>query len=458
MSGAALPLAREIAAHVLTRVERDGAFASRALDAEIQRWPQLDTRDVGLATELVYGVLRTRAWLEERLAELATKGAITLTGEARAHLLIGAYAIAFLERVPAFASVNEAVAGITRHVGPRPAGFANALLRGLAKKVTERGRPSLESAVVDGAPGWLRGALRRSLGRAGANGFLAAGTTPPPQGLALREGEDRDAWIERLRAEAPAGASIEPGRVSSRAILLRGAGDARRLPGCEEAWIAQEEGAQALALLVGAEPGERVLDACAGRGNKAWILAGEVGPSGAVIAADLHAAKLEALVAGPLGARVKETHAVDWTLGSGEVGGGFDRVLVDAPCSGIGTLRRRPEIAWSRTAEDVGRLADLQTAIARRAATRLRPGGHLTFAVCSVLADECEAVADRLAELGDADGRTLTPSPLPPASAALGLAPDATRGRLLPDVHGTDGYFVASFVVGPRLDAGGTEG
>ncbi len=448
MSGAALPRAREIAAHVLCRVERDGAFASRALDAEIQRWPQLDTRDVGLATELVYGVLRTRAWLEDRLAELATKGAITLSGEARAHLLIGAYSIAFLERVPVFASVNEAVAGITRQVGPRPAGFANALLRGLAKKVTEKGRPSLEAAVVDGAPGWLRGALRRSLGRAGANAFLAAGTVAPPQGLALREGEDREAWIEQLRAAAPEGASVEAGRVSPRAILLRGVGDARRLPGCDEAWIAQEEVAQALALLVGAKRGERVLDACAGRGNKAWILSGEVGAEGAVVAADLHANKLEALTAGPLGARVRETHGVDWSVGSGEVPGGFDRVLVDAPCSGIGTLRRRPEIAWSRTAEDVGRLADLQVAIARRAATRLRAGGQLTFAVCSVLTDECEAVADRLAELGDADGRPLSPVPLPPAAAPLGLEPGAPRGRLLPDLHGTDGYFVATFVVG----------
>jgi len=441
----AVPRARDVAATVITRVMVDDAFASVALDAEIRRWPQLDPRDVGLATELVYGVLRTEAFLEAAVEKHAARGRVTLTGEARAHLLVAAYAILFLDRVPIYASVSEGAAGVGRATDPRVAGFANALLRALAREVEARGKPTLADAAALGAPGWLRGALRRSIGRKGATDFLAAGPIPPPLGIALARGEDRDEWIARLREAAP-NATIEAGRISPRAINLRGAGDARRLPGCDEAWITQEEGAQALALLVGARPGERVLDACAGRGNKAWILSGEVGASGSIEAADLHPRKLEELATGALEGLVARTHAVDWTAGTGDVDGGFDRVLVDAPCSGVGTLRRRPEIGRKRGPEDVERLAALQLAIARSAATRAREGGIVVFAVCSVLDAECEGVATALARDGDAGGRRLAPVPLPGA-AALGLD-EAEALRLLPHVHGTDGYFAAAFQVG----------
>jgi 16S rRNA (cytosine967-C5)-methyltransferase len=126
-------------------------------------------------------------------------------------------------------------------------------------------------------------------------------------------------------------------------------------------------------------------------------------------------------------------------------------VLVDAPCSGIGTLRRRPEIAWGKDDEDVARLSDLQVAIVRRAATRLRDGGSLTYAVCSVLTPECEAVVERLLAEGDADGRPLIAAPLAVERAPdAQLAPGTTSARLLPQQHGTDGYFVAAFRVGER--------
>jgi 16S rRNA (cytosine967-C5)-methyltransferase len=227
---------------------------------------------------------------------------------------------------------------------------------------------------------------------------------------------------------------------------VRGAGDVRWLPGAGQAWIVMEEGAQAVALLAGAAAGDRVLDACAGHGNKTWVLAQEAAP-GTVDASDLHPAKLEQLRAGPPGARVRATYVTDWTTGPGEVPEGYDIVVVDAPCSGVGTLRRRPEIGRRRTLEDVARLAELQVSIARQAATRARDGGRLLYAVCSVLREEGEEVAARLAE-GAALGVRLEPIPF---TGPLGraLAGDATSLRLLPQVHGTDGYFVASFVVRP---------
>ncbi|WP_437632995.1 RsmB/NOP family class I SAM-dependent RNA methyltransferase [Sorangium sp. So ce854] len=481
---------RAVAARVLARVWGSDAFASAALDAELRRAPALDPRDVGLTTELVYGVLRAQGALEARIAELAAKGRWTTDPLVRAHVLMGAYSLCFLDRVPPFAAVSEAVDGAQSAGGPRVGAFANAVLRRLAAAVESGGRPPLADAVVTSAPGWLRGALRRSLGRAAAEAFLSAGPVPPPTGLCLAPGEDRDAWLEALRAAAPS-AIFEAGHVSPRAIVARGAGDLRRLPGFGAAWIGQEEGAQALAIALGARPGERVLDACAGRGNKSWLLSRAVLPGGAVDAADLYPAKLSQLRAalsappassegagagggalpgdaqagdaqagdaqagdaqagGALGraaAFVRETYAVDWTVGAGDVPEGYDRVLVDAPCSGVGTLRRRPEIALRREADDLPRLADLQVAIARRAATRARDGGRLVFAVCSVLREECEAVAARLAAPADDDlGVRLEPAPFD-AELARELAAGGDAFRLLPHVHGTDGYFAAMFVV-----------
>ncbi|MCC6557878.1 MAG: Sun protein [Polyangiaceae bacterium] len=450
--------ARALAAHALARVWGSEGYAAPILDAALRRAPGIDPRDAALATELVYGVLRVQPFLEERIGALAKSKRWAADPEVRAHMLIGAYSICFLDRIPAFAAVSEAVSAIRAARGQKASGFANAVLRRMAGEV--RGAegaaggeaPSLAAAVVASAPGWLRGALRRSLGRAGAEAFLTAGVgsaehaLAPPAGLCLAPGEDREAWIARLREAAP-GASIEAGRVSPPAILVRGAGDARRLPGHDEAWIGQEEGAQVIALALGARPGERVLDACAGRGNKTWLLAREVGAGGAVDAADLYAAKIAR--AAEAGARA--VHAVDWTVGPGEVPEGFDRVLVDAPCSGVGTLRRRPEIGLRRTAEDVARLAELQVAITRRAATRAREGGVLVFAVCSVLREEAEEVVARLtADPGAGDPEVRLEAAAFDAEIARGLAGGGSCFRLLPHVHGTDGYFAASFVVRRR--------
>ncbi len=154
-------------------------------------------------------------------------------------------------------------------------------------------------------------------------------------------------------------------------------------------------------------------------------------------------AKLERLVLelGRLELRARSTFAVDWAVGSGDVTGQYDRVLVDAPCTGVGTLRRRPEIALRREGTDLGSFTRTQLAIATRAAEHVRPGGTLVYVVCSVLREECEEVTEALVRA--------TPS-LEPAAfeepAARAVAGDAPAFRLLPHVHGTDGYFVARFV------------
>ncbi|MBM4356805.1 MAG: Sun protein [Deltaproteobacteria bacterium] len=426
--------ARALAATVLGRVWQDAAYASVALDAELGRHPGLDPRDAALATELVYGVLRTSGWLERTIAKHATGDRYRRKPLVRAHMLMAAYSIAFLERVPPFAAVSEAVAAVKREAGTQVAGFANAVLRKLAGDLTARGRGGLERAIAESPPGWLRAALAEALGSEdAARSFLSVDALPAAN-LCVRGARSRDEVIARIAAARP-DATVAAGLLSERCVVVRGGGDPEKLPGAGLDFGVQEEGAQVIALAVGAQPGETILDACAGRGGKTLLLAELIAPGGAVDACDRHPQKLARIVS-PM---VRERLAVDWTVGSGGLDRTYDRVLVDAPCTGTGTLRRRPEIAERLGATDPERMAVLQLAIAARVAERLRPGGRMIYAVCSVLRPECEGVVLGLAAHG------LEPAAFDSPLGAR-LAEGGTSFRLAPHLHGTDGYFVASLI------------
>ena len=422
------------------RVLRDKAFAAAALDADLERNVQLDARDRALATELAYGTLRLLGWLTKRLDRHATRGIGSVDVQVRAQLLVAAYQVLVLTRVPAFAAVDEAVNAVKALRGPRVAGFANAVLRKLAAEP----KPAAEEiarAALDAADPSLARAIVSAVGEAGALRLLSSEESPP-LGLRVENGDDRETLIARLREARPE-ATITKGLVSPLAIVARGAGRLTDLPGWEEGgWTSQEEGSQVVALSLGARAGETVLDACAGRGNKTGLLARMVGASGAVDAADLHPAKLERLVTEleRIGVAPRATFAVDWVAGIGGATGPYDRILVDAPCSGTGTIRRRPELLLRRKAADLPALAELQRAILGRVAGLVRPGGRLVYAVCSVLREEAEDV------VAGAEAMGLMPSLFDGELAATLASGDATSFRLMPHEHETDGYFVASFV------------
>ena len=452
--------ARGVAAEVLIRVHRDQAFASAALDAEIARSPQLGPRDRALATELAYGSLRVQRWLEMRISRHATRPIDKLDPRARVHLVLAAFQLFFLGRVPKFAAVSEAVTAVRLVNGPQVAAFANAVLRKLAREAEEEiaaGALDFEAVAVQSSPPWLVDALSRSLGESEARAYLRAALTPPANGICVHDASMRDAWLGRLREGAPSDAEggppaasrgdFEAGALSPHAIRVRSAGRLHTLPGyAEGAWTLQEEGSQVIALALGARPGEVVLDACAGRGNKTAILAHAVGREGAVDAADLHPAKLARLreELGRLALAPRATYAVDWSRGPGEVSGTYARILVDAPCSGTGTLGRRPDLYLRRAPDDLARLTTLQLAIASRTADRLQPGGRLVYAVCSVLCEEGEEIVERLlAARPDLEPSSFAGQP------AANLAKGESQLRLLPQIHGTDGYFLASLVKRP---------
>lgn len=413
---------------MLERVFEDGAFAAAALDSELARHRALEPRERGLATELVYGVLRVHGALSARLGRFAPRR--IKDTKTRIQLLLAAYQVLFLTRVPAFAAVDAAVESVRAERGVKMAGFANAVLR---KLVAAGESLPLEQALVEGTPSWLLERLRRAVGPDDAISLLGGGLDPQATTVSVRlvSGRPLPEWLE----------GSSPGRLSPRSRRFRRSGDLRALPGHREGcFVVQEEGSQAIALLLGARPGEKILDACAGRGQKTSLFVEQVGSQGRVWATDVHPPKLDALSGelARLGLPPAQVAAVDWTVGVGEVPNDFDRVLVDAPCTGTGTLWHRPEILLRLRPEDPARLAELATAILRSAATRVRPSGRVVFAVCSVLPEEGEEVVGRVLDL-------LEPCAFD-APELRGVLPEqASSVYFLPGTHGTDGYFAASF-------------
>jgi 16S rRNA (cytosine967-C5)-methyltransferase len=421
---------------VVHRALAEGAFVSDALDAELgQPGACLDARDRALATELSYGVIRIEPALGERLERLATRGLGKGDELLRAHLLVAAYQLLVLDRIPAFAAINEAVGALTKLRGPRVAGFANAVLRRLSASGE---RLALGAALEASVAPWLMAELVRSVGREPALALLGASPGGARRGLSIR----LTARAERSRL--PWLASAEPGQLAPNALWLPPSGDLRTLEGyAEGAFVVQEEGALWAALALGARPGERVLDACAGHGQKSAVIAEQLGAEGRLWVNDIAESKLSRLRREfeRLGLPEPAASLVDLTQGVGDLPGGMDRVIVDAPCTGTGTLRRRPEILRRLGPEDPARLADRAVQLLAQAATRARPGGRVLFVVCSVLRTECEDVAERVRHV-------LEPAPFDAPEAIRIAGAGAWQCRLLPSVHGTDGYYVASFVRG----------
>ena len=374
--------ARELAARVVFRVTEKGAFASRALDAELSR-SQLADRDGALATEIVYGTLRVLPALDARYGAFLRNAPETLDAVTRAVLRTASYQLCHLSRVPPHAVVDESVAIVSAMRGPKLGGLVNAVLRRVAEG--RPAEPQQPTQVV--VPAWVERELIGSLGAQRTRALLDARQLPPPIGLRVRAGLDR-LEVARAISEALPSARIELGQVSERALLVWRAGDLRKLAAFAAGEVTvQEEGSQWIASYLDAQPGERVADLCAGHGGKTTYLAERVGEHGSVLAVDLDERKLEQIEPelkriGIPSERVT-TRAIDLSKGTAGLGATFDRVLLDAACTGLGTLHRRPDLLLRVAAEDPARLGALQLAMLHNAAKLVREGGVLVYSVCS---------------------------------------------------------------------------
>ncbi len=439
----------------MSRLTADRRAASQVLSRFLKRPGRLDQwlndASRGLRDEerrrtraLVYALLRNRtllaAWLEPWLKKPLERQAIG----AQVALLLGTTELLLMDGVPDRAAVDQAVEVARATGAPRQSGFVNAVMRRVASReqppeIPDRSTDPLGWAeIATSHPRWLLERMTDLQGAEAAASWAEADNAEPPTVLAFRSPADRERYAPALHGAA--------GRLLPSALRLPpGAGKISALAGfAEGAFWVQDEGAQVAAALLDVQPGDVVLDACAAPGGKALYAAAAAGPEGVVGAVDMDERRLRLLhesiartgltTIEPMVADLLEADIVEEPV---------DRVLLDAPCSGLGILRRHPDARYARRPGDLSRYADRQGALLEALAPTVRPGGRLVYAVCTFTAEETDRVIDRFLSSpagGDfivRDAREVLPT-LPNDAVVDGAV------RTTPHQHGADAFFAVA--------------
>jgi 16S rRNA (cytosine967-C5)-methyltransferase len=435
--------ARSAAFEILRRVEEEGAFAAPLLAGLPEG---LSAEDRSLCYELVLGVLRRQLWLDSLLEHFAGRASEKLDAPVRRALRLGLYQLRLLTRVPARAAVNESV-NLTHAARLRSAAtFVNAVLRRAAREpdydpAAAVADPLERIAVATSHPAWLVGHWAAAFGQDGAEAFARANNDAAPASFRVNTlRSDGDALINQLRS---AGVVVSPSRVAPGAWRGEGgvgAGGVLRSLADEGLIYMQDEASQLVAHVLGARAGERVLDVCAAPGSKSTHVAALAGDRAHVAAGDLHGHRLRVVREScvRLGVRSVSLFELNAEASLPFADETFDRVLVDAPCTGTGTLRHNPEIRWRLAPESINELASVQQQILAEASRVVRRGGRLVYSTCSVEREENEeVVAAFLRAREDFRQVEATPTPAPlllPSGAA----------RTWPHRDDVDGFYVAA--------------
>lgn len=439
--------ARTVARQVLRRVEQGEAYATLALGGAFGR-ANLTPQDRALATELVYGVLRHQTRLDRALAAQAPRGLGGLSAPVRIALRVAAYQLLLL-RVPAHAAVDDAVGAVKAQVGDRVAGFANAVLRKL-DKLGEPAFPSeLSARLVEfySLPAWLAERLVTAVGPAEAEAAAAALNQSAPTSVRVPLWRTTRADVaERLGAARP-DAAVNPSLYVPEALDLARVGALDELAPFQEGLLTvQDVAAQLVGRLTEARPGEHILDACSGVGGKSTHLAElarGAGGSAQIDAADASRRKLDLAEDGArrLGLTGIRTLVCDLTRSDAPLAAQYDRVLLDAPCSGLGVLRRHPEGKWRRRPDEVAELAALQTRLIEALAPRVRPGGVFVYSVCTFTVEEGPAQVARFLATHPEFVRAEPPT-------GIDWAPFWHEGAFhsFPHRHGADAFYAARLI------------
>jgi 16S rRNA (cytosine967-C5)-methyltransferase len=455
--------ARTIAFDVLHRVETQSAFADEVLRAELNH--KVGPENAGLATELTLGVLRWQRLLDFLIDRNLSKTTKTLDIEVRLALRLGVYQLCFLERVPAHAAVHESVELVKRARKKSAAPLVNAVLRKSAKEAKTLShsrdaiRPFLpkdlpveeQLGILDSHPTWMVQRWLRIFGEDGTRALLQANNSVPAVSCFLLDSQHQGDFAKSLNM---AGCAVEPGLLLRNARSLHG-GNPSASEAIQRGWVAiQDEGSQAVAHLLAVESGNRVLDLCAAPGGKTLLLTIAAGADGRVIAGDLHIGRVRAMAERfeHAGVRNVESVVADGTKPL-PFERPFDRILVDAPCSGTGTLARHPEIRWRLRPENLTGLHELQVRLLGNALTKLAPGGRLIYSTCSLESEENELVVNEV--LGSVGRKFHIVPPREAVQSVLkeGVSAETLIGadgffRTSPSVHRTDGFFAAAIECG----------
>lgn len=442
--------ARFGAYELLQRVE-EGGYADRLLDGYLERYPEMDPRERGLMTELVYGLLRLRGRIDFVLEQFSRQPLQRLETKALLLLRIGAYQLLELDRIPPHAAVHATVE-LAHQVGMgRVAGLVNGTLRTLIREQTRIKWPSPEDLKaylqhVCSLPPWLAKELLHQFPNADSRALAEAFTTAAPQSLRTNTLKtNREALLDALAA---AGHIARPCRFAAEGIVIEKRA-AQPLPGDKDGWYQiQDEASMLMAHLLNPQAGERILDSCAAPGGKTTHIAALTNNQAEILALEKYPQRVQLINQGAkrLGALNIEARCWDLTERPDFLEAeSFDRILVDAPCSGLGVLRRNPESRWSRRPADIKELVELQRTILKQVAPLLRPGGHLLYSVCTFTAAETDAIVHNFLTMHKAfkqeDFRSLLAEEWQEMVTAEGCL------RTLPHRHdGMDAFFAARFV------------
>ncbi|MEE8167083.1 MAG: 16S rRNA (cytosine(967)-C(5))-methyltransferase RsmB [Myxococcota bacterium] len=449
---------RMIAIRVVERVQRAGSYADLALHHALVQ-SRMPAADRGLATELVYGTLRWRGRLDYLISQALDRELSKLEPLVTSALRVGAYQLFFSDRIPATAAVDEAVRCVRAMGMERATGLVNAVLRRLAREGDQIALPRLEDdpqghlVHACSLPVWLAERWLAEYGPEEAAELATAMNAPAPVTIRVnRTRTTRAEMLDELKERYPAATAC---RHAPDGIVL-GKGDA----GHDPAFLAglfsiQDEASQLVVELLDPQPGERILDTCAAPGTKSAAIAERLNGVGHVLALDRNGRRLRLIGRGirrlGLGGVATLERDASQSLDGLAKDGLFDRILVDAPCSGLGSLRRNPDARWRIKPEDFGPLASLQRALLESAAAVLRPGGSLVYATCTLTPEENEAIIRgflatraswRLA------GRDAVPAGIRELLDENGML------RLLPHRHDTDGFFAVRLVRGESGERG----
>ena len=434
--------AREAAMLALNACQRQGGWSDGALKKQLAA-AELSGRDAALATQLCFGVLQNQMLLDFYLSKFSNIPLKRMEGKVVQTLRLGAYQMLFLTRIPHSAAVNSAVTLVkTRCKNPRAAGMVNGILRSMERSlqnmpVIPQGDPVAYLSTLYSHPEWLVKEFILSLGEEETAQMLAADNSQPPTAVMVNTtrttAEELKAMLEADHVEA------EPHPWLENCLLLHRTGDLERLEAFQQGLFYVQDPASRLSVLAaGAKPGMKVLDCCAAPGGKSFAAAIAMENQGEIVSCDLlpHKKKLIQAGADRLGLTIISPKTADGKVFRPEWENAFDLVLVDAPCSGLGVIRKKPDIRY----KDPAPLADLpavQLDILRNAARYVKPGGTLMYSTCTLLYRENGEVVETF--LAENNSYKAEAFPLP---GPVGLVQGGSV-TLWPHRHGTDGFFIS---------------
>ncbi|WP_379154186.1 16S rRNA (cytosine(967)-C(5))-methyltransferase RsmB [Paenibacillus sp. sgz5001063] len=446
-SGAA-ESAREVALDILVRVEQQGAYSNLLLNSSLQK-SSLSREDTGLATELVYGSISRLITLDYVLGGFVSKGVAKLQPWVRNLLRLSLYQIMYLNRVPSHAAVNEAVNIAKKRGHQGISGMVNGVLRSVLRAgdlpvLPENLSREERISVLHSHPLWMVRQWAAEYGLEAAEAICAANNEPPVSSVRVNLTMiSREALLAQM---VEAGLEASPSQLSPYGIIVKGGGNLALSTWYRDGYLSvQDESSMLVAEAVAPEPGMRVLDCCAAPGGKSAHMGELMKDEGFIYANDLHPHKAQLI-----GDQAKRLGLDSIVTGSSDAlqlaqkfePESFDRILLDAPCSGLGVIRRKPDLKWRKQPEDVASVAELQSELLQTVSGLLKPGGILVYSTCTTeQAENSKIIAEFLQNNPGFSSVTFS-SPVWDRVKGTALA-EGDGIQLLPQHYGSDGFFIS---------------